>query len=98
MRVEFGAGFLGSFLCSVPASCRRVALRVSTAAPSWMLGLVLMPLGNLASITSVGWIWYVCVVLEACLFGEYFLPCACSSFPERSEMFEEFVGIVDGLA
>ncbi len=32
------------------------------------------------------------------LFGEYFLPCAISSFPKRSEMFEEFVGVVDGLA
>ena len=56
MRVEFGAGSLGSFLCYVPASCTGVALRVSTAVRSWMLGLLLMPLGNLASIASVGWI------------------------------------------
>ncbi len=66
MRVEFEAGSLGSSLYYVPASCRRVALRVSIAVMSWMLGLVLMPLSSLASITSVGWIWYVCVVLEVC--------------------------------
>ncbi len=31
-------------------------------------------------------------------FGENFLPSACLSFLERGEMFEEFVGVVDGLA
>ncbi len=66
MRVEFGAGSLGSFLCSVPASCRSLVLRVSIAVLSCILGLILMPLGSLASITSVGRMWYVCVVLEVC--------------------------------
>ncbi len=66
MRVEFGDESLGNFLCSVPASCRRLALRVLIAVLSCILGLVLMPSGSLASITSVGWLWYVCVVLEVC--------------------------------
>ncbi len=66
MRVEFGDGSLGSFVCSVPASCRSVALRVSIVVLSWIFGLVMMPLGSLASVTSVGWMWYVCVVLEVC--------------------------------
>ena len=66
MRVEFGDESLGNFLCSVPASCRSVALRVFIAVLRCILGLFLMPLGSLASITSVGWMWYVCVVLEVC--------------------------------
>jgi hypothetical protein len=69
MRVEFGDVSLGNFLCSVPASCRSVALRVFIAVLSCILGLVLMPLGSLASITSVGWMWYVCIVLEVCFLG-----------------------------
>ncbi len=31
-------------------------------------------------------------------FGENFFPCGFSSLPEWGEVFEEFVGIVDGLA
>ncbi len=69
---------LGSFLCSVPASCRSVALRVFIAVLSCILGLVLKPLGSLASITSVGWMWYVCVVLEVCflvrIYSHVFVP------------------------
>ncbi len=30
--------------------------------------------------------------------GENFAPCAYPSFPERGEVCEEFVGIMDGLA
>ncbi len=68
MRVEFGAGYLGSFMCSVPVSCRRVALRVFIDVRSCILGLVLMPLGSLAIMASVGCMWYVCVLL-----GVYFV-------------------------
>ncbi len=82
MRVEFGAGSLGSFLCPVPASCRRVALRVSTAVLSWMSGLALMPLGNLARITSVRWICMVRVrSVGGLFFGEYFFAMCLFQFP-----------------
>ena len=66
MRVEFGDVCFGNFLCYVPASCKSVALRVFIAVLSCILGLVLLPLGSLASIASVGWMWYECVVLEVC--------------------------------
>ncbi len=54
MRIEFGDESLGSFLCSVSASCRSVALRVFIVVLSCILGLVLMPLGSLGIIISVG--------------------------------------------
>ncbi len=57
MRAEFGDVSLGSFLCFVPASCRSVALRVFIAVLSCILGLVLMPLGSLAIIASIGCMW-----------------------------------------
>ncbi len=68
MRVDVWAGSLGSFLCFVTASCRRVALRMSTAVRSLILGLVLIPFGNLASIASVGWMWYMRVVVDVCFW------------------------------
>ena len=72
MRVEFGDESLGSFLCSVSASCRSEALRVFITVLSCNLGLVLMPLGILANRISVGWMWYVCVVLEVCFLVSIF--------------------------
>ncbi len=55
MRVEYGDVSFGNFLCSVSASCRSMSLRVFIDVLSCILGLVLMPLGSLASMTSVGW-------------------------------------------
>ncbi len=54
MRVEFGDESLGNFMCSVLASCRGVAMRVFITVMSCILGLFLIVLGSLASITSVG--------------------------------------------
>ena len=59
MVVSRGVGSLGSFLSSVQAGRRRVALRVSREARREVLGPGLSPLGSLAMITLVGWIWSV---------------------------------------
>ncbi len=49
----------GSFLCSMSAGRRRVALRVLIAVLSCSLGLYLCPFGSFAIVAVVGWIWYV---------------------------------------
>ncbi len=53
----------GSFLFSVFADWRSVALRVFIAVLSCSLGLVLIPLGSFAIVAGVGWMWYVVVPL-----------------------------------
>ena len=58
IRAAFEALAFGSFLCSVVAGRRRVALRVSMAVRSVVFGPGLSPLGSLASITLVGEMWY----------------------------------------
>ncbi len=55
MVVSRGVVSEGSFLSSVDAWRRRVALRVSREARREILGLGLSPFGNLAMITLVGW-------------------------------------------
>jgi hypothetical protein len=67
MIVEFGEGSFGSFLYSVLADWRRVALRVFNAVSSCIGELVLMPFGSFASVAVVGWIWYVVVPFGVCV-------------------------------
>ncbi len=59
--VIVGAFSFGSFLVSVLAGLRRVALRVFIAVFSCSLGLVLLPFGSFAIVAGVGWMWYVIV-------------------------------------
>ena len=61
MSVVVGAVSFGSFLVSVLAGWRRVALRVLIAVLSCSLGLVLLPFGSFAIVAGVGWMWYVVV-------------------------------------
>ena len=67
IAVDVGAVSFGSFLFSVFAGWRRVALRVFIAVLSCSLGLVLMPLGSFAIVAGVGWMWYVVVPLGLCV-------------------------------
>ncbi len=50
---------LGSFVSSVVAGKRRVALRVSKKFRMEVIGPGLSPLGSLAMMTLVGWMWSV---------------------------------------
>ena len=59
MVVSRGVVSEGSFLNSVDAGRRRVALSVSMEVRSEVLGPGLYPFGNLAMITIVGWMYRV---------------------------------------
>ena len=65
--VVVGSTSFGSFLCSLLAGRRRVALRVLMAVLSCSLGLYLCPLGSFAITAGVGWIWYVYVPSGFCV-------------------------------
>ena len=59
IAVDVDAACFGSFLFSVLAGWRRVALRVFIAVLSCSLGLILLPLGSFAIVAGAGWMWYV---------------------------------------
>jgi hypothetical protein len=59
MVVSSGVVYLGSFLSSVVVGKSRVALRESREVWREVLGPVLSPLGSLAMMTLVGWMWSV---------------------------------------
>ena len=59
IRVALVVLGFGIFLRSVVAGRSRVALRVSMAVQSAVLGPGLSPLGSLANIMFVGEMWYV---------------------------------------
>ena len=67
ISVVFDVGFLGSFLCSIPAGRSRVNRRVSMAVRSFIFGQVLLPWGSLARMRYVGCMWYMNAVGEVCL-------------------------------
>ena len=67
IAVEVGAVSFGSFLLSVFAGWRSVALRVFIAVWSCSLGLVLMPFGSFDIVAGVGWMWYVVVPWGLCV-------------------------------
>ncbi len=59
MVVRSGVVSLGSFLSSVVAGRSRVALRVTNEVRIEVLGPGFSPLGSLAMMTLVGWMWSV---------------------------------------
>jgi hypothetical protein len=59
MVARSGVVSLGRFLSSVVAGRSRVALRVSKEVRMEVLGPGLSPLGSLAMMTLVGWMWSV---------------------------------------
>ncbi len=67
MVVIVGSTSFGSFLCSVLAGRRRVALRVLIAVLNCCLGLYLCPFGSFDITAAVGWIWYVRVPSGSCV-------------------------------
>ena len=68
MIVDVGVMSFGSFLFSVLAGWTSVALRVLIAVFSCSFGLVLLPIGSLAIMAGVGWMWYVVVPVWSVVF------------------------------